>query len=274
MQYIRFKVNASTAGASCSTAELGFFEYEDGVMESGDTTLLAALTDSLAALNEADYSSASWAKLAAAKAKAEEILTAEGMIPQTMADNAYTALAAAKKQLVSILPADEMRAQYAALKQADYTEESWAAFTAAMADVDIDARLNAATADRQVTDVIIKVNYEMSKLVKVPENPEEKVYTAYVDGKAYAEGCYNTRVELHAEKENFVCWMAGADAENMKPVSVNPDYTFYLANDVYLTAVYEEMTIDPSASLVNTIAMPAKDGKINARFVAQLTVPE
>lgn len=108
---------------------------------------------------------------------------------------------------------------------------------------------------------------------KEPTEPEEVIYTAYVDGEAVAEGPYNTRVELHADAEKdgkpFVCWMSGETV-----ISMNRDYTFYLGNDVHLTAVYGEEEVKATASLINTLAMPADDCKVNARFVGQLALPE
>lgn len=107
---------------------------------------------------------------------------------------------------------------------------------------------------------------------------DDGIYTVYVNGAPYKTDEYNTKVELHADETQgkFVCWMAGPDAGNLKPISKKPDYTFYLANDIYFEAVYnEEKQIEPEALLVNTIAMAAaEEGRINARFVGQLAVPE
>lgn len=271
VQYIKFVVNTSTVSGSCSVAELGFFEYADGVIEAGNKATLQMLADSVKDFKAADYSAASWGAFENAKTKAESLLLSE-IASQSKLDDAYAALLGAKRALVELKWADAVKAQYNALVEKDYTAESWAAFTTAVADAD--TTFSVANVRKDLLDSIMKVSYEMSKLQR-----ELKTYTAYVDGKVHATGDYNKRVDLHAEAakdgKDFVCWMASSTAEGEKAVvSVKPDYTFYLANDVYLTAVYEKTTIEPAATLINTIAIPAADGKVNARFVGQLTVPE
>lgn len=190
VQYIRFKVNESTVAGSCNVAELGFYEYQEGVIEAGNKAQLQTLVASLAELDEADYSDASWTRLMAEKAKAEAAL-AEEVISQSRLDAAYNSLLLAKRQLVDITFADAMKAAYAALNETDYTTESWEAFETAMAEINIDELLNAADTNREATHVIMKVNYEMSKLVEQEVKKTYAVKVKQVDGTLVEQGTYD-----------------------------------------------------------------------------------
>ncbi len=101
-----------------------------------DTSALEDAIAQVEALNELSYTQESWAALTEALEKAKEVL-ADPTATQAEVDEAAEALLSAMDALVEYVPADksaleEAIAKAEALKEGDYTAESWAAVAEAL----------------------------------------------------------------------------------------------------------------------------------------------
>ena len=100
-------------------------------------------------------------------------------------------------------------------------------------------------------------------------------YIVTVNGKEYTRGQYNDKVTVKAEEKDGQTF-AGWKDSNKKIVSTEKAYTFYLAGDIKLTSVYDEVvTVDAQAKTTDAFILSKNaNGSGNVRFVGQLIVPK
>ena len=131
--------NDADASVAEATAALNALNSVlEGLVEKGDTTALAALVNEIkgAGYVEDNYTALSYATLVDTLADAEAIVAA-AETPKTDVEAAYTALENAKNGLVAYGNNAELSAlvtECGALAQADYTVNSWTAFTAKLTE--------------------------------------------------------------------------------------------------------------------------------------------
>lgn len=109
------------------------------------------------------------------------------------------------------------------------------------------------------------------------ENLMGGLYTISVDGVAKVKGLYGELYTVQAaatrEKMKFVGWTV-----DEKIVSTKETYTFAITGTANYVADYVEESETvvqlPEADIASTIGTKRADGKVDAKFVAQLTVPE
>lgn len=153
------------------------------------------------------------------------------------------------------------------LNSADYTADSWAVLEAKLAEAE------AVLAQEAATDYEVLLAAENLKIaVKLLVN---NVFTVTVNGEEAAKGAYNTKVKVTAPAAPEGMVFAGWEADG-KCVSTDPEYTFYLSNNVELTAEYAEEAVEAKAQahITNAYAMRRTDDKSDIRFIGQLLVPE
>ena len=176
IQYVEFiptvanyiKITATEAyggGAkqSCNIAEIGLFEYSDGVINVGDKAALTKLVNEVKDLDTSIYAKPTVDNLITAINEAQKLLDAN-LVSQQMLDNAYTKLINAKNALVNISKATNAIAKLDELKEEDYTPESWQIFINELTT--LKEQLNDITSSREVLDIVVKADYIESQLIK------------------------------------------------------------------------------------------------------------
>ncbi|MCI1223405.1 choice-of-anchor M domain-containing protein [Bifidobacterium tibiigranuli] len=216
-----------------------------------DWTALDAAIASAGKLKQPDYTAQSWAPFA------EALINAKGIrnnpaAAQGDADNVTSILADAQKALVKVAPApakadktalDKAVTAASALKQSDYTADSWAPFAKAFADaksVQADAK-----ATQQVVDAAAAALTDTQKGLKKPAPVidwskldvaiaaaaplKQSDYTAdswtpFADALTAAKSVRANTKAAQAEVDSAVSALAAAQAKLVK-VSVNPQPT-------------------------------------------------
>ncbi|WP_317437353.1 discoidin domain-containing protein, partial [Thomasclavelia spiroformis] len=176
IQYVEFiptdanyiKITATEAyggGAkqSCNIAEIGLFEYSDGVINVGDKTALTNLVNTVKDLDTSIYAKPTVDNLINAINEAQKLLDTN-LVSQQMLDNAYTKLINAKTALINISKATNALAKLDELKEENYTPESWQIFINELTT--LKEQLNDITSSREVLDIVVKADYIESQLIK------------------------------------------------------------------------------------------------------------
>ena len=145
------------------------------LVKSADKTALGQLIEQAKKLNQADYTASTWTLFAQALQNAQTVL-ADGNATQAQINSAYTELERAMTQLAK--PADktalnQLIEQAKALKEADYTADSWKVFTDAL-QAAVSAAADANLSQTQVDAAYHALNQAMASLVK-PDAPTYSV---------------------------------------------------------------------------------------------------
>lgn len=132
-----------------------------------DKSELTALIAAVDALNEADYTPASWEKLTAAKTAAQAVVDNDAATADDVA-NALAALTKAKDELAEAEPVDKSEltalvAKAEALNEKDYSASTWKNLTTAKTAAQTVLDNSAATAD-DVSTALINLQSAMDKL--------------------------------------------------------------------------------------------------------------
>ena len=204
-RYYVLKIFSNAGAEAMQISEIGL--YGAGAADYADYTAVDAALEKAAALNEADYTAASWAKLQAAVEAVVRDLTA---VEQATVDGYAAAIEAAITALVS-RPADYTAVdaaleRAAALKEDDYTPASWAKLQAAIEAV---VRDLTAAEQARVDGYAAAIEAAISALIPKAVEMELTISTGMVTA-ASAEGRYditwNARIlfggELEAEDIN------------------------------------------------------------------------
>ncbi len=109
------------------------------------------------------------------------------------------------------------------------------------------------------------------------ENMVNGLYTISVDGVAKVKGLYGElytlQVSAAKDSSKFMGWTV-----DDKIVSTKENYTFAITGTANYVATFveeSEAVVElPSADIVSTIGTKRTDGKMDAKFVSQLTVPQ
>ena len=159
------------AKQSCAVAEINLFEYSDGVIEPGDKTALTNLINEVSGLDTDRYSKTTVDELLASVNEAQALLDAE-LVSQTMLNNVYTKILNAKNALIDISDAKNTIARLDALKEEDYTADSWETFVSELAV--LKTQIDNVTSNREVLDIVVKANYLEAQLIKVEVKDADK----------------------------------------------------------------------------------------------------
>ncbi|MDO4436898.1 MAG: beta-N-acetylglucosaminidase domain-containing protein [Coriobacteriaceae bacterium] len=175
---IRTAVSPGTQWPAARIFEFEAYGIADDVSKlpeyvAPDTAKLEALLEDVAALNESDYSTASWGALVAARDAATELL-ARGDKTQDEVDAAYKELAAKRDALVNVTELVAALDKVAGLVESDYTAESWAAFAAARIEAQALLDGGNATPD-QVKAAVEKLEKAVAELKAPSTDPDKPV---------------------------------------------------------------------------------------------------
>ncbi|MGI6344649.1 MAG: hypothetical protein ACOX18_06240 [Bacillota bacterium] len=224
-----------------------------------DKSALEAKVNEARGLNAADYTEESWAVFAAALADAEAVL-ADPDATQAEVDAALAALVGAMDGLEEVeeppvvdKSALEAKVNEArGLNEADYTEESWAVFAAALADAE------AVLADPDATQA--EVDAALAALVGAMDGLEEVEEPPVVD-KSALEAKVNEALGLNEDDYTEESWavfaaaLAAAEAVLADPDATQADVDAALAALVAAMEGLEEVEEPP---VVDKSALEAK----------------
>ena len=145
------------------------------LVKSADKTALGQLIEQAKKLNQADYTASTWALFAQALQNAQTVWE-NANATEAQVNSAYTELERAMMQLAK--PADktalnQLIEQAKALKEADYTADSWKVFTDAL-QAAVSAAADANLSQTQVDAAYHALNQAMASLVK-PDAPTYSV---------------------------------------------------------------------------------------------------
>jgi flagellar biosynthesis regulator FlaF len=234
-----------------------------------DKSALEAKVNEALGLNEDDYTEESWAAFAAALADAEAVL-ADPEATQAEVDDALAALVAAMDNLEPKEPpvvdksALEAKVNEArGLNAADYTEESWAAFAAALADAE------AVLANPEATQA--EVDDALAALVGAMDNLEPK--EPPVVDKSALEAKVNEARGLNAADYTEESWAAFAAAlADAEAVLANPEATQAEVDDALEALVGAMDNLEPKEPpVVDKSALEAKVNEARGLNAADYT---
>lgn len=248
-------------------------------MYSSSLDGLTAQVEQVKNLEQGDVADEIWNELMAALSKAEALL----------ADGPYVY----DNQQAAQEKTDELNACAAALYDAwcalyrENSTDEYLQYAAQVKEMLATDKLLTANAKAQLTAAVAALeeaatasnpNQETLDAKRlVVENLVNGLYTISVNGKAQVKGLYG---ELHTikapapeEGTKFAGWKVGD-----KTVSTKESYNFAITSTADYIPAYvkaeEEVVQEPGADIVSTIGAKRTDGKVDAKFVAQLTVPQ
>lgn len=165
-KYIKFQVNYAYGGGaaqSAAIAELSLYKYSDGLFGEIDKSILISEVEKAKDSIKGEYSQVSINNVKEALIKAEEILSSN-VVSQSMIDNVINNLKNSEEALINISDILSLISEYESMDSNDYTIDSWQAYSNS-----IDEAVNiakTATTKKQVTDIIIKIIYMKTNLIK------------------------------------------------------------------------------------------------------------
>ncbi len=214
-RYVKFVVHSSTAGASCSVAELEVFEYTDGIYEIADKTELEKVLNSIQSLDLDIYSEASVDALEETMQFAQ--VTMDATTPsQSMVDHAYAEMIEAKNQLIYVEEAKNLYDTYKQYEASSY-ESGWEEFVQLLDEV-VDM-LAQATTNKEVSDAVVKMTYANSLLVISLDMEKEMAMDtlqSYVDLQLYAQAEEQQIVEILKQAESDI--ESASDVEEIEDI--------------------------------------------------------
>ena len=119
--------------------------------------------------------------------KAEEILNAP-IVSQNMIDNEAKKLKDSKATLISISNILNAIKEFESMTSEDYTTSSWEAYSNTIEEAKDVAKM--ATTKKQVTDILVKVIYMKSNLVKEVKVDKNELNTLYENCKSFVKDDY------------------------------------------------------------------------------------
>ena len=251
----------------------GYYEY------TADKEGLSALVEQVKGLEQGEVADELWNELMAALSQAETLVE-EGTFVYRDEQEAQEKSAELNRCASALYDA------WCALYRNDSANEylQYAAQIKEMLDTDklltTNARnqLTAAVAALEEAASAAKPDQETldAKLLAL-ENLVNGLYTISVNGEAKFKGLYGEIHTIEAPAAGEGTKFAGWKVED-KVVSTKESYNFAITGTANYVATYvevvEEVTQKPSADIISTIGTKRTDGKVDAKFVAQLTVPQ
>lgn len=271
-QYLRLRVTTFIKfWTQISEATLGYTVPEDA-----DKAALAALVEEVLEMDFGQYTIESVSPVTEVLVNATEVLNHDGASTEEV-ENAKTALEGAVAGLV-IIPAD-YSAVNAAIAEADtlvknqYTADTWDEL---MAAVDAVVEGKSILEQAEVTAMADRIHAAIAALAKAPADIVKNKYVVKVDGVMKGQDLdYNAPFKITAEPQEgkeFAGWKVNGEI-----VSLEPTYSFYVANDIEFETVYKEderpVKEDPKALMSNVIVTDG-EGKSDVKFVGQLVIPK
>lgn len=251
----------------------GYYEY------TSDLEGLSSLVDQVKELEQGSVADKVWAELMDALKQAETLVS-EGPY---VYDNDQEALEkTAQLNMSAAALYDAWCAFYSVSPVAEYLE--YVAQVKEMLDTD---SLLTANASKQLTAAVTaleeaataaELDFDTLDAKRVTlENLVHGLYTISVDNQAKAKGLYGELYTIQApaaqEGSKFVGWTVDG-----KTVSTKESYTFAITGTADYVPAYveeeEEVAEKAAAHVTSTIGTKRVDGKVDAKFVAQLTVPQ
>lgn len=206
-RYVRFIAKSAyqTGNDSCSMAEMNVFEYQDGIFKQGDKKALINLLESVKNLSSASYSKATWNTFMKSIQEAQTLLDAH-ISSQDMLDDALAKVEKYKDKLIDITRVQKRLNEIKNIAETEYTATSWNAFvqeleaislrntrsviTIEQAVQGIEDLLNKAQSDKDVTDVLMQVNFAFQILVKKADKQELSAFVKQYENEALKEHDY------------------------------------------------------------------------------------
>lgn len=189
-KYVKFQVNYAYSGGaaqSAAVAELSLYKYTEGLFGEVDKSELIAEANKVKELIKGEYSQASISKVQERLSKAEEILNAP-IVSQNMIDNEAKKLKDSKATLISISNILNAIKEFESMTSEDYTTSSWEAYSNTIEEAKDVAKM--ATTKKQVTDILVKVIYMKSNLVKEVKVDKNELNTLYENCKSFVKDDY------------------------------------------------------------------------------------
>lgn len=254
-KYVKFQATSAHAGGghSVAVAELGLYEYADGVFGDVDKSSLTEKVNNLKELIKGTYSEASVTKVLEELSKSEEFLNAD-IVSQSIIDNALKNLSYAEEGLVNVSKILDSISEFEGKNPNNYTNSSWEAYSNAVNQ----ARgvIKTATTKKQVTDAVIKVNYMKANLAEEIKVDKAELTSLYERSKELIETDYT--------QESWVIFKQSFD--NVKVVIDNADATQEEVNTAVTKlqsaiSALEEVTVEVDKSLLEIIVKYAEDAK-------------
>lgn len=202
-KYVKFQVNYAYGGGasqSAAVAELALHQYTDGLFETANKSELIAESQNAKELIKGAYSKATITKVEEELKLVDEILNAN-LVSQNMVNNALAKLKDAEMKLIDISRISEVVSVFEGMNPKDYTNDSWEAYSRAIEEAKGVA--NTATTKKEVTDILIKVIYMESKLIKEIKVDKTALITLYENSSKLIESDY-TAESWSTFKDSFI----------------------------------------------------------------------
>lgn len=253
--------------------QAGYYEY------SAEMEGLSSLVEQVRDLEQGDVADGIWNELMDALSKAEALI----------ADGPYVY----DNEQAAQEKTDELNACAAALYDAwcalyrENSTDEYLQYAAQVKEMLATDKLLTSNAKAQMTAAVAALEEAASaakpsqetldtKLLAL-ENLVNGLYTISVNGEAQFKGLYGEIHTIEAPAAGEGNKFAGWKVEE-KVVSTKESYNFAITGTANYVATYvevvEEVTQKPSADIISTIGTKRTDGKVDAKFVAQLTVPQ